>query len=103
MPLEIIVALVAVVAVALLIILIRTHGNFRSLRTKYAAIIDIDAEVQKRTGERDTIVKDTEKLPSQSVESMAGARQLHGVRPFRARYNAMSTGDRAQQMFARKH
>lgn len=62
MPLEIIVALVAVVAVALLIILIRTHGNLRSLRTKYAAIIDIDAEVQKRTGERDTIVKDTEKL-----------------------------------------
>ena len=37
MPLEIIVALVAVAAVALLIILIRTHGNLRSLRTKYAA------------------------------------------------------------------
>ena len=62
MSLEIIVALAVVVAVALLIILIRTHGNLRSLHTKYAAIIDIDAEVQKRTGERDTIVKDTEKL-----------------------------------------
>ena len=62
MSLEIIVALAVVVAVALLIILIRTHGNLRSLHTKYAAIIDIDAEVQKRTGERDTIVKDTEEL-----------------------------------------
>ena len=66
MPLEIIVALVAVVAVALLIILIRTHGNLRSLHTKYAAIIDIDAEVQKRTGERDIMVRVSVSAPAAS-------------------------------------
>ncbi len=62
MTIEVVVFLVSIVAVALLIILFRTHKALRSVRRKYEPIIELDAEIQKRTSERDSAIKETEVL-----------------------------------------